>query len=274
MTIIEQTLVAKNPAAKSEDGIVVTDNYIAVLDGSTSKTDRRHSFRMSNGRYAMTIVANYIRRMPADASCHQFCMGVTAAVRKRYLPFWRNKQKVLERLRQHPEERLCASGAIYSKRRREIWLVGDCQCLVDGEFYENPKPYEQSLAEQRAANVQQLLNKGMRTDQLLSNDIARAAVIPQMLEAMKGQNVTYAVIDGFPIPEQKVVVITLDFQPREVVLATDGYPFLYPTLQESEQRLLQQRETDPLNIGQFKATKAFKPGYNSFDDRTYIRFRV
>jgi glycerophosphoryl diester phosphodiesterase len=83
------------------------------------------------------------------------------------------------------------------------------------------------------------------------------------------------VVDGFPIPFQHVRTITLDFQPWEIVLATDGYPFLCPTLQESEERLSRQRSTDPLNIGpDFQATKGFHPDNNSFDDRTYIRFRV
>ena len=95
-----------------------------------------------------------------------------------------------------------------------------------------------------------------------------------MITYMKGQNVDYSVIDGFPIPQSKVRIITLDFQPWEVVLASDGYPFLCPTLQESEQKLQWQRKNDPLNIGQFKATKAFVEGNNSFDDRSYIRFKV
>ena len=108
----------------------------------------------------------------------------------------------------------------------------------------------------------------------LHHDTARDAIIPHMLETMQQQNKTYAVIDGFPIPQQYVRVITLDFQPWEIVLASDGYPFLLPTLADSEQRLERQRLEDPLNIGTFKATKAFLPGNNSFDDRSYIRFRV
>jgi glycerophosphoryl diester phosphodiesterase len=59
-----------------------------------------------------------------------------------------------------------------------------------------------------------------------------------------------------------------------VVLASDGYPFLEPTLEASEHRLEWQRKNDPLNIGEFKATKAFSIGNNSFDDRAYIRFKV
>ena len=76
-------------------------------------------------------------------------------------------------------------------------------------------------------------------------------MIPTMLEDMKNQNVTYAVIDGFPIPQQLVPVITLDFQPWEIVLASDGYPFLAPTLVETEALLEEQRKNDPLNIGKF-----------------------
>lgn len=91
---------------------------------------------------------------------------------------------------------------------------------------------------------------------------------------MKQQNKDYAVVDGFSIPPQHVRVITLDFQPWDIVLASDGYPFLESTLEASESRLDWQRKNDPLNIGEFKATKAFALGNNSFDDRAYIRFRV
>ena len=92
---------------------------------------------------------------------------------------------------------------------------------------------------------------------------------------MQQQNIGYSVIDGFHIPRQHVRILPIDFNPWEIVLASDGYPFLCSTLEESESRLRQQRETDPLNIGpMFQATKAFNPDFNSFDDRAYIRFSV
>ena len=276
MTIIEQSLTPKNPRKKSEDGIVVTNDFIAVIDGSTSKATRQWSRRMSNGRYAMTLVSRVIRKMPADTSCHQFCVSATKAIRDVYLPAWKlsGRQAIAETLAAHPEERLCASAIVYSNRRREIWLVGDCQCLVGGELCENPKPYEQRLAEMRAVKVRELLAEGKSPDEILADGQARAAIIPQMLREMQQQNKTYAVIDGFPIPETRVPVIALDFRPWEIVFASDGYPFLCPTLVESEARLDEQRRNDPLNIGDFKATKGFTPGFNSFDDRSYIRFTV
>ena len=89
---------------------------------------------------------------------------------------------------------------------------------------------------------------------------------------MAGQNVEYAVVDGFDIPQDKVRIIAVGESASEIVLASDGYPLLMPTLEASEQALQAQMATDPLNIGRFKATKAFLAGNNSFDDRSYIRF--
>ena len=230
---------------------------------------------MSNGEYAMHIVAAYIRRMSPQDTCHQFCIGVTRAIQKAYTPIWKlHKADIIDRLKEHHEERLTASAVIFSRLRREIWFIGDCQCLIDGQFFDNPKPYEQTLAEMRATKVKELLADGKTQEELLTNDEARDAIIPRMLQEMKNQNVTYSVIDGFRIPEQLVPVISLDFSPHEIVLASDGYPFLCPTLDESEARLQHQRETDPLNIGDFKATKGFIPSNRSFDDRTYVRFTI
>ena len=220
----------------------------------------------------MLTVASVIRKMKGNVSCQQFCSLATKAVRSYY------KKDLLEHLADHPEDRLAASCIVFSRLRREIWMIGDCQGLImrkegEGEsmLLENPKPSEQELAKQRAA----LITASQKPwDHFLTHDTAREAIIPRMLETMKQQNNGYSVIDGFPVDMGHVKTFTLDFRPWEIVLASDGYPFLCPTLAESEERLAWQKENDPLNIGQFKATKAFTPGNNSFDDRAYIRFTV
>ena len=80
--IIEQSLIAKDPKKKSEDGFIVTRHFIAVIDGSTSKATSRYSYFMSNGRYAMKIISRYIRKMPAARAslCRRFPI-IEAAVR-------------------------------------------------------------------------------------------------------------------------------------------------------------------------------------------------
>ena len=269
MKIIEQLTIGKDPKKKSEDLIVATANFIAVIDGSTSKTQRKVCWWCSNGRCAAKTVARYIRRMPANITMTEFCRGVTDAVARKYSK--RNHNLYAN----HPEERLTASCIVYSRLRREIWMIGDCQCLVGDNYFDNPKPTEQLMAERRAAEAHRLMAEGKETiESLLVHDSARDAIIPQLIEEIQNQNKTYSVIDGFTIPRQKVRVIPLDFSPWTIVLASDGYPFLRSTLEESEKALAAQREEDPLNIGKFKATKAFHPQKNSFDDRSYIRFMV
>ena len=262
---------------------MVTDDFVAVIDGSTSKSTVRCHRRYrgggllgffrehSDGEQAMLIVADTVRRMRKEASCHQFCVAATAAVRKYYMT------DKLSHLAAHPEDRMAASCIVFSRLRREIWMVGDCQGLLtplsaaagNGIFLDNPKPSERELAERRAEIIK---SSPQPWGHFLRDDTARKAIIPHMLETMRQQNNGYSVIDGFSVDEAHVKIVTLDLQPWEIVLATDGYPFLCPTLQKSEELLERQRRNDPLNICEFKATKAFNEGSVSFDDRAYIRF--
>ena len=281
MKIIESKIVGKKSQESCEDGMVITDDFIAVIDGSTSKTPKHLNPDMKNGRYAMMLISEYIREeLKADASVDDFCQGVTAYIYNKVY----EKLGVEERLKEHPEERLTASAILYSRTRNEVWMVGDCQAIIDGKLYENGKPYEQEIARKRV----ELIEQG------LSPAEARKQIEPLLIEAMlSGQNQTYTVIDGFPIYREGVKVVALKtkpvsssietyFQeqtkpvssPNEVVLASDGYPFLKPTLAASEAALAEQIANDPQNIHSFIATKGIVEGNKSFDDRTYIRFSV
>ena len=217
----------------------------------------------------MLLISRYIRRMPADISCRQFCIGVTKMIRRHY---W--LRFPVSRMAVRPEERLCASAIIYSRRRREIWLVGDCQCLIGGEYFDNPKPYEARLAELRGERVRALLAEGVDKSELLkSYDPAREVMIPTMLESMQNQNKTYAVIDGFPVAMHRVRMLAVPVA-RELVLASDGYPKLFRDLASTEAYLERVIREDPLFIRLHPATKGVLAGNVSFDDRTYVRFRV
>ena len=294
MKIIESSIIGKKSPEACEDGMVVTDDFIAVIDGSTSKTPKHLSPDMKNGRYAMMLISEYIREeLKADASVDDFCQGVTAYIYNKVY----EKLGVEERLKEHPEERLTASAILYSRTRNEVWMVGDCQAIIAGKLYENGKPYEEKIARKRV----ELIAQG------LSPAEARKQIEPLLIEAMlSGQNQTYTVIDGFPIYREGVKVVsvsdsssvqdsvpasdscsvqdpvscsgsasasdTIPSSSSEIVLASDGYPFLKPTLAASEAALAEQIANDPQNIHSFIATKGIVEGNKSFDDRTYIRF--
>ena len=288
MKIIESSIIGKKSPEACEDGMVVTDDFIAVIDGSTSKTPKHLNPDMKNGRYAMMLISEYIREeLKADASVDDFCQGVTAYIYHKVY----EKLGVEERLKEHPEERLTASAILYSRTRNEVWMVGDCQAIIAGKLYENGKPYEEKIARKRV----ELIEQG------LSPAEARKQIEPLLIKAMlSGQNQTYTVIDGFPIYREGVKVVsvsdscsvqdsvpasdsvpcsdsasasgTISVSSSEIVLASDGYPFLKPTLAASEAALAEQIANDPQNIHSFIATKGIVEGNKSFDDRTYIRF--
>ena len=288
MKIIESSIIGKKSPEACEDGMVVTDDFIAVIDGSTSKTPKHLNPDMKNGRYAMMLISEYIQEeLKADASVDDFCQGVTAFIYNKVY----EKLGVEERLKEHPEERLTASAILYSRTRNEVWMVGDCQAIIAGKLYENGKPYEEKIARKRV----ELIEQG------LSPAEARKQIEPLLIEAMlSGQNQTYTVIDGFPIYREGVKVVsvsdsssvqdtvlasdtvpcsdsvsasgTISVSSSEIVLASDGYPFLEPTLAASEAALAEQIANDPQNIHSFIATKGIVEGNKSFDDRTYIRF--
>jgi tRNA pseudouridine38-40 synthase len=267
MNIIEQHIQGKRSQDTCEDGIVVTDHFVAVIDGGTAKSPRTLRPDMSNGRWCMTLIKEYIDQMPANISLEGFCQEMTRRIHNQY-------PEDDSRLKAYPHERLCASAVIYSRAKQEIWMIGDCQCLVDGVHYHNDKPYEAALTRKRAEQFQQMcaLHPDMLSDKgELVHDYARDTIIEDLLVHLQGENIEYAVLDGFPVAMQGVKVIPVD-HPATIVLASDGYPFLKPTLDESEDELARQLRDDPYMLSSFPATKGLMAGNVSFDDRAYIRF--
>ncbi len=269
MNIIEQSVIGKTNDDKCEDGIIVTDNFIAVIDGSTSKSPFSFRQGMSNGKLCMQMVKSYITSMPADITMSRFCRLITG-----YIGFIYNQLVTdVNIIRREPTFRMAASAVIYSRHHREIWMVGDCQCMVQHVHFENNKPYEEPIADMRAAYNRLMMMQGKTIAELMDNDEGRAHILPLLVKGCAYQNVTYSVIDGFPIPVDKVRVIPVPNN-AEVVLASDGYPHLKPTLDESERELRRLMSVDPLCINEYHATKGLRHGNSSFDDRAYIRFTV
>lgn len=277
MKVIESKIEGKKSPESCEDGLVVTADFIAVIDGSTSKTPHHLSPDMKNGRYAMVLISEYIQHeLKPESTVEDFCEGVTSYI---YNKVYR-QQGIEKQMQAHPEERLTASAILYSKAKNEVWMVGDCQAIIDGKLYENNKPFEDIVARRRV----ELIRQGFTPQE------ARKTIEPLLIQAMlEGQNKTYTVIDGFPIYQKGVKVVSLNapqknvetdvadslpLPTKEIVLASDGYPFLKPTLAESEEALAHLLAYDPQCTHEFIATKGIVVGNKSFDDRTYIRFQI
>ena len=129
----------------------MTDDFVAVIDGSTSKADVRYSPDVSNGRLCMEIVSRVIsEKLTPDSTITDFCR-LTAEAVSEYYP---------QKPTKADNNLMAASAVVLNVRKREVWFVGDCLCLVDGVLYEYPKPEEVVNAEKRSKYIHELLKEG------------------------------------------------------------------------------------------------------------------
>ncbi len=260
--------------ARCEDGYVFTDDFAAVIDGSTSKRAATYgpppTETCSGGRLAMMTVSEALRRLPADIDRHTMVTALTEALRA----VW------------PPEAAHCAayrptcSAVIFSRHYREVWMIGDCQCRYEGNTYTHPKRVDALLTEIRVTLLRHLLAHGHSLEELQRRDLGRAFIYEALRDQTYFQNdpnpynpYRYAVLDGTAVDEQQILTLPIPHE-GTLILTSDGYPAVDDTWDATERHLQELLREDPLCIGPLAATKGLMEGQCSFDDRTYLSFRV
>jgi len=216
-----------------------------------------------------TVIAT-LRHLDATASVAIAAKQFTAALRE----LW--PQGAAEDAALRPT----CSAVIFSRERREVWLLGDCACRFSGRTISNPKLVDTVLATARAEAVRYLLKHGHTVADLRQRDLGRAFIYDALREQTNFQNAPqrdnpfrYIVLDGSPIDLNMVKVCPVGSASR-LVLASDGYPALFDTLAETEAHLATLLQADPLCCGALTATKCIAAGNVSFDDRTYLSLAI
>ena len=269
MKIIEHFSQAKTPHSDGEDGWVMTEHYAAVIDGSTSKAGQNFPDHLTPGRKAMLTVREAIRSLHPEAELNEVLEHLTQA---------------LHNITAHasampPEWRPTCSAAIYSAHRNTICLIGDCQCIANNHLHQNSKLVDSILSQVRADVLHHLLALGHTEIELRQNDLGRQFIMDALRDQTAFANdctpcnpYAYPVLNGIPIRPAEVV--SIEVESAEIVLATDGYPDLRPTLAASESALQTLLTEDPLCIRRNASTKGLTAGNVSFDDRTYLRLHL
>ena len=274
MEVIEQYINSKTgDLADCEDAIFFNGNFAAIIDGVTSKSARRWDGKTS-GQVATQLALETLPRLAPDVTApHAFDL-LNQAFRALY-----TKLDLMAELEKNPVERCAACVLVYSRYYRQLWSVGDCQALVDGRVISQSKVSDNLLANVRAFYLETELLLGKTVEELRENDTGRDFIFPLLQRERLFQNNTASpeygswVVDGF-LDSARVRVIEVPPQAGVIVLASDGYPALLPTLDQSEKRLAEILTRDPLLFREFKATKGLKKGQVSFDDRSYLRLRL
>lgn len=250
---------------KNEDAVYYNADFIAVIDGATSKTEADLDGK-TGGQLCAGQIVNTIRNLKGDITAQEAARQIWLDLKE-----MENKYRLEEK-----GIHSCASAVIFSCFRKEIWLVGDCRYMINGQEYSEVKHIDRVLSEARAAAVHMLLEKGITEEQLMEHDFSREMILPLLREQKYLENGPEPY--GYPVfnchTEPGNIIIRKVPDKSSIVLASDGYPVLKETLAESERELSEILKKDPLCYKEYCSTKGLKKGNVSFDDRSYIRFSL
>ncbi len=243
MKILETYTMGKfNDPARCEDSIVITDDFIAVIDGVTTKSERLYEGRKS-GRVAAELLSGVIPTIDARIDAEGMMNSL--------------------------------SVIIYSHAYHEIWGYGDCQCRIQGKTYHHESRIDEMNGMLRQYVLETRQMEGTGIEELLANDPGRAAIQENLNSQYLFENIDdpfgYAVINGSCIQKTLIRIIPVPAS-EEIILASDGYLKLCDTLEETEMLLSMHNQSDPLCFKDCAMTKGVYPGQISFDDRCYVRF--
>lgn len=267
MNVTERFTFPKRGGQESnEDALYIGQRFIAIVDGVTSKTAAPAGAKVSGGRFAAQTIVKLLEDMPDIADALQILQWLNK----------RLKEVIAESVFSGAIEPPAAAVIMYDSKTGQIIGYGDSQAWIRGMAYKREKILDKICAEKRAMILQECLKNGKSIAQLRENDEGRSAIEPDILNsflkyANKEEEYGFPVLGTGEIVPAFVDVCSVN-QGEEVILASDGYPVLLPTLRESEEALERIIREDPLLIHDYKSTKGLVEGNHSYDDRTYIRF--
>lgn len=238
MQVLETFLKGKRPEpSKCEDGFIVTEDYAVVIDGATAKSDLTIGGE-STGRYIMELIKGSIPYISEKLDSVSFVREVEKRVLENY-----KKDNVYERMVNEKQSVPEAQMVVYSKFRKELWLFGDAQAMMDGLHIENRKYVDDlTAAVRRYVNEYYLIN-GKSEKDLLKEDEGSKAIQALLNKQSSFSNYqfdspfSYACVTGFGINEKQIKVIPVPESTKEIVLATDGYTKLFMNVNDTEYQL-------------------------------------
>lgn len=266
MQIIENSLQGKQiNQALCEDGLFVNKDFVAIIDGVTSKGQQLWN-GLTSGNYAKNLICQELALISPNITAKDLLFRLNNLLLEAYL---RDVEK------DAIEEWLRACIIIYSKYYKEVWSYGDCHCMVNEHYYSNNKKIDVVNSEARSLALNYALLNGFTIPQLQKEDIGREMILPflKLQLSFENQNTEfgYPVLNGHTLNLEYLKTYQVNYKDT-VILASDGYPFLMPTLAESEAKLRWLIKNDPLCFQVYKSTKGLVFGNHSFDDRCYCRF--
>lgn len=265
MTIIEYYTEGKVNNTINEDGIFIGDGIVAVIDGVTAKSNNLYN-GFKSGKIAKDILIKKLEEVTPTMNFEETFNLLNNSLKDYYNVYGKE------------QEFFSAQIIIYNDYFKEVWNFGDCNCMINNEFYNHDKLYDEITSNSRILYNQILLKNGYTIQDLIEKDLGKEYINPllknQYLFDNDDSNIFgYPVLNGNKINLDKIITYKLNVG-DEVILASDGYPIIFDTLEKSEEYLKKVLKEDPLCMYLYRSMKGLELGNSSYDDRAFIRFIV
>ena len=268
--LIEQSIIGKQFQANCEDGLFISEKIIAVVDGGSPKGKIKWEKNKTSGWFAKELILKALKKIDPSWTNKKILEYINSYLRKEYRKnetfFYKN-----------PEEQLQAGIVFYNDTRKEIVSYGDCPILINNELYDHSKFIDIISTGLRSFYLHLddlgVLNKDLKNREEYSKNIILDFLTKQSFFSNLNQPFGFPVINGLKLNHKLTVTHKVKSKDM-IVLASDGYIKLMPSLKESEKILKKYLSKDPECYKTFFSTKGVKKGNKSFDDRTYIRFQI
>ncbi len=265
-TVDEIFVESKQPGRECEDAIVVTDDLVAVIDGATDSTSAVFGGR-SGGKFAADVIVQALQHMASPLSPRTFADRMTDALA--------TAVEAAAGTLSPATRRPAGSVVCLVPAARQVWRIGDCHVRIGETQHLGTKRVDDAAYGFRAVINSALAARGVALERIVAEDPGAAASRPLHDLQQHLANTTgpwsYGCVNGQPVPEQHIEVLAVPPGPCRVVLTSDGYPVVRPTLKESEDELARLMASDPAGIGDlWQMGKPLKPGGRAMDDRAFV----
>ncbi len=276
MKVIEKFVKGKfNKEELCEDGICITSDFIAVIDGVSSQSQFKYKNKKL-GKIICDILLEAIPNLDNNFDCYQ-----SIDFLNKYIIEFYKKHNIYEEIYKDAANQPSASVIMYSKKYNQIWLIGDCMGMYGDNIIGGGLEIDELYTKIRAMTIEYLLSTGYTEEQLLEEDVAKKFVQnlskrqPYIRNKIYNSKYDYVVIDGFNKPNKNLVkCVEIPNNIKEIVFVSDGYRKPFNTLKKSEEYLEYIKEVDPLCYKEFAYERGFYKNQESYDDRAYIRFEI
>jgi hypothetical protein len=270
ISVVESTVVSKHPDRVCEDVLVATGSFVAVVDGASDPTGRVFGGR-SSGCFAADVIAAAIETLPEQADARLFADRLTEAVRAAV----QREAGDLDTAAPWPT----ASVVCVSQHHRQVWRIGPCWLAIGTQVFPATMPVDDAAYSFRAALNAAMLAAGTDLETILADDPGTAAARPLYAAQHHLANTvgrwSFGCINGRHVPDEHLEVFAIPLGADEVILASDGYSQIHPTLERTEQRLAELLVEDPAAMGPlWEMGKPLTSGGAGPDDRSYVRVQL